>query len=368
MIPGLWYSILPNTTLGIHYCFSVNEISFLRKINYFHFRMENNELQLEFFNYLKSTLPAHVSLADELCDLLNISADSAYRRLRGEKSLAFSELKIICEKFHVSLDQVLNLQNDTVAFRAPDLIANHATFADHMRNILKGVMYFHQFKERKMMYLCKDAPFWYFYVYPELAAFKTFFFLRSLRNESSVLNKKFSLKEFPFDDCFAIGQQMLKAFNEIHCEELWNNESWNSTINQVAYYREAGIFGSTEDYERVVDSILKTIDHLELQATAGQKFMSGDSDLKYRAPIQFYVNDLIIGNNTIYGDVGGNKISWVTYSVLNTLVTQDKRFNDHLFQNFYTLRSRSTLVSGTGERERVRFFNSLRDKVNTLRK
>ena len=79
--------------------------------------MENNELQLEFFNYLKSTLPAHLSLADELCDLLNISADSAYRRLRGEKSLTFSELKTICEKFHVSLDQVLNLQNDTVAFQ-----------------------------------------------------------------------------------------------------------------------------------------------------------------------------------------------------------------------------------------------------------
>jgi hypothetical protein len=229
-------------------------------------------------------------------------------------------------------------------------------------------MYFHQFKEKKMMYLCKDASLWYFYVYPELAAFKTFFFLRSLRSEPAIQNKKFSLQEFPFHDCFALGQQMLKAFNEIPCEELWNNESWNSTINQVAYYRDAGIFGSHDDYERVVASIHKTIDHLELQATVGQKFMPGDSDLKYRAPIQFYVNDIIIGNNTIYGEVDGNKVSWVTYSVLNTLITKDKRFNDHLFQNFYTLRSRSTLVSGTGERERVKFFNSLRDKVNTLKK
>lgn len=328
--------------------------------------MENNQLQLEFFNYLKSTLPAHVSLADELCDLLNISADSTYRRLRGEKSLTFSELKIICEKFHVSLDQVLNLQNDTVAFRAPDLVANYTSFADYLKNILQGVLYFHQFKEKKMMYLCKDASLWYFYVYPELAAFKTFFFLRSLRNEPSISNKKFSIKEFAFEDCFAIGQQMLKAFNEIPCEELWNSESWNSTINQVAYYREAGIFSSNNDYERVVESIHKTIDHLELQAAVGQKFMPGDSELKYRAPIQFYVNDIIIGNNTIYGEVDGNKVSWVTYSVLNTLVTKDKRFNDHLFQNFYTLRSRSTLVSGTGEKERVKFFNSVRDKVNTF--
>lgn len=330
--------------------------------------MGTNQPQLEFFNYLKSTLPAHVSLADELCDLLEISSDSAYRRLRGEKSLTFSELKLLCEKFHVSLDQVLNLQNDTVAFRAPDLVANYNSFADYLTNIMQGIKYFHQFKEKKMMYLCKDASLWYFYVYPELAAFKTYFFLKSIRNEPSVTQKKFSLSEFAFEDCFAIGQQMLKAFNEIPCEEIWNRESWNSTINQVAYYREAGLFSTPKDCELVIDSMLKTIDHLESQAAKGQKFMPGDSEMLYRAPIQFYVNDLIIGNNTIYGEVDGNKISWVTYSVLNILVTKDKRFNEHLFSNFYTLRSRSTLVSGTGERERVRFFNSLREKVNTLRK
>ena len=330
--------------------------------------METNQLQQEFFTYLKSTLPIHISLADELCDLFNISADSAYRRLRGEKSLTFAELRTICEKFHVSLDQVLNLQNDTVAFRAPDLTANYKTFADYLTNIMMGVKFFHQFREKKMMYLCKDASLWYFYVFPEMAAFKTFFFLRSLRNEPAFSQAKFSYKELPFADCYAIGQEMLRLFNEIPCEELWNNESWNSTINQVSYYRDAGLFKTNDDCEIVIDSMLRTIDHLEKQAAIGQKFMPGDSELRYRAPIQFYVNDLIIGNNTIYGEVDGNKVSWVTYSVLNILFTKDKRFNEHLFQNFYTLRSRSTLVSGTGERERVRFFNSLRDKVNTLRK
>jgi BetR domain len=249
--------------------------------------METNQLQQEFFIYLKSTLPTHLSLADELCDVLNISADSAYRRLRGEKSLTFAELKTICEKFHVSLDQVLNLQNDTVAFRAPDLTADYKTFADYLTNIMMGVKFFHQFKEKKMMYLCKDASLWYFYVFPEMAAFKTFFFLRSLRNEPALSHAKFSFKELPFTDCFEIGQEMLRLFNEIPCEELWNNESWNSTINQVAYYREAGLFKTNDDCELVIDSMLKTIDHLEHQATVGQKFMPGDSELRYRAPDTF---------------------------------------------------------------------------------
>jgi hypothetical protein len=118
----------------------------------------------------------------------------------------------------------------------------------------------------------------------------------------------------------------------------------------------------------VIESLIKTINHLELQAEKGQKFLPGESELRYRAPIYFYVNDLLLGNNTVYGEVDGNKVSWVSYSVLNTLLCRDKRFNDHIFSNFNSLKSRSTLISSSGERERVRFFNSLRERVNTLTK
>jgi len=39
-----------------------------------------------------------------------------------------------------------------------------------------------------------------------------------------------------------------------------------------------------------------------------------------------------------------------------------------VFENFNTLLSRSTLISATGEKERNRFFNAMRDRVNSLKK
>ncbi|MGZ3951847.1 MAG: helix-turn-helix domain-containing protein, partial [Flavisolibacter sp.] len=56
------------------------------------------DLQQQLFNYIKDSQP-HISLADELCDLLEISYDSAYRRIRGEKPLTLLELKALCEKY-----------------------------------------------------------------------------------------------------------------------------------------------------------------------------------------------------------------------------------------------------------------------------
>ena len=46
--------------------------------------MESNELQKQFFTQLKGRLPQHLSMVDEIAELLNISNDSSYRRIRGE--------------------------------------------------------------------------------------------------------------------------------------------------------------------------------------------------------------------------------------------------------------------------------------------
>jgi len=55
--------------------------------------MQANELQLQFFNHLKSILPSHISMVDELTDLLDLSYDSVYRRIRGEKPIDLNELR-----------------------------------------------------------------------------------------------------------------------------------------------------------------------------------------------------------------------------------------------------------------------------------
>ena len=69
-----------------------------------------------FFQFVKSKLPSHLSLVDELADLLEISIDSAYRRIRGEKSISLEEVKTLCAHFQISLDHVLNVESNSTVF------------------------------------------------------------------------------------------------------------------------------------------------------------------------------------------------------------------------------------------------------------
>src|SRR5258706_5287500 len=144
--------------------------------------METYEIQQQFFNHLKGVLPPHLSLVDELCDLLGLSADSVYRRIRGEKPIALSELKMICEKYHISLDHVLQLQNDSVVFQAPEIDRQELSFPDYMKGIISQLKYFNSFEKKQLLYLCKDFPVWHFYIYPEIAAFKTFVWAKTVQN------------------------------------------------------------------------------------------------------------------------------------------------------------------------------------------
>ena len=98
------------------------------------------------------------------------------------------------------------------------------------------------------------------------------------------------------------------------------------------------------------------------------KFLPGATDVGHRASLQVYVNELILGNNTILLKLDDQRVSTVTYSVLSYLMTRDSRFADKAFSTFNILLSRSSLISGTGEKDRNRFFNTLRDKVNAIRK
>jgi len=329
--------------------------------------MNSPDFQQAFFGKIRQSLPPHVSLADELVELLGLSHDSIYRRIRGEKPITMNELKHLCEHFHISLDQVLEIKSEAVLFQAPDINEPTPVFTEYLQGILKQFSYFNSFSSRKMFYLCKDLPFWYFYIFPEVAAFKTFCWIKTVQNHKDYADKKFSFNEFPFDDCFQIGQKILKEYNRLPCVELWNFESLSSTLRQIEYYKDAGLFASKADLGIVIDSFHATIEHLKKQASSGSRFLPGDEHRSSDEQYELYINEVILGNNTIMLELDSTPHCFINYNVLSYLFTKDTRFTKQAFASFKNLMSRSTNISATGEKFRNKYFEYQFEKLLALR-
>jgi hypothetical protein len=58
---------------------------------------------------------------------------------------------------------------------------------------------------------------------------------------------------------------------------------------------------------------------------------------------------------------------YLTYNVINLLVTTDPRFCAQIERSIRVLMQKSTLISGTSAKERNRFFNHLEEKVRAAR-
>jgi hypothetical protein len=94
--------------------------------------MENRPHQINFVAHLKKAIPATLNMADEVSELLKISADSAYRRLRGETDFSLEEMVLLAHNYNLSLDSVLLNSSKMVSFRMNELSAQISGIADYL--------------------------------------------------------------------------------------------------------------------------------------------------------------------------------------------------------------------------------------------
>ena len=325
--------------------------------------MTSGELQQQIFNAIKSKAGENLLLADEIAKLLDISTDSAYRRIRGEKTISLDELHTLCSHYAISLDKLMGVQSGGFMFEGNFLDSKTFRFDAYLKSVMNNLAYISSFKEKEYFYLCKDSPFFHHFYFREFAAFKYYFWMGTLFFFPEFRNKKISLEEYS-DELFRIGQKILDIYDHIDSVEIWNIESLNGTLRQIDYYQDGGMFESDDDIIRVYEAIEKIMDHLEKQAELGYKFKYGDPERKPLGRYRMYFNEVVLGDNQMLGIMDGSKIAYVPHSGVNYLITRDVTYCDHFHHYLQNLMKRSTLISEVSEKERARFFRIIRDKIN----
>jgi len=215
-----------------------------------------------------------------------------------------------------------------------------------------------------MYYLCKDIPLFHHYQFKKLAAFKYYFWHKTLLRSPAFVTKKISLKEYP-DEIFEIGKKALDTYNQLDSFEIWNMESLNGTLRQVEYYQDTKAFQSEGDLYQVYQALDQLFTQLQTQAELGYKFDSSDPEKKRLADFHMYFNEVVIGDNSILALLDNSKICFLTHTGINFMLTRDIDFCENMYNYYQNLMRKSTLISTVSERERSKFFKVLRNRIAT---
>ncbi len=319
------------------------------------------------FQRIREILPPQASLVDVISEVLHVSSDSAYRRIRGETPLILEEARQICLHFNLSLDQILNIRSGYTLFQTTRINNNGYSFENYLQDILNHLENINSFIYKQLIYLTKDIPIFYNFSSDALFAFRYFFWMKSILLHPSYKDAKFSV------DCLTpeiklIGNKIIRNYINIPSTEILNTECVDSLIFQIEYYKDAGYFYCKSDVLLVYEGLENQVEHIRDQAEAGCKFLKGENPQYKKDNYKCVFNRVLLGDTTILIITDHLKTLFLNYDALNYMITRDEKFCNDVHTDMVNLIKQSTQISSVSEKQRNSFFNILLSKIEARKK
>ncbi len=311
----------------------------------------------ELISVLKSQIPQEENPAEVIVNLLSVSKEGAYRRLRGDIQFSLDEAIIIAKHLGISLDNLIEIDwNDKYTFHImpftinPTLKEYHQTLTDIMDsyNYVKDDPNSYSYIVSKVF-----SPTFYF-KYKEFSKFVIFKWIYLHQNGTKY--STFSDVKVPaaVEDLYS---PFISAAFQVQTTYILNGFMFSALANDLYYLLRIKLL-TKEDIEILKTQIIMIINDLEETASRGY--------YKNGAKVNIYIADNHFDTSYHYLNGKGFEACGIGVyglnflSCLNPKIAQDQKIW------IESLINHSTSVTQCGEAQRLAFFNKQRKIFNDI--
>ena len=296
-----------------------------------------------------------VKLTEKIAEILDVSFDSAYRRVSNKVEFTISEVEKMALHYKFSIDEVLFLSSkNNVLFLTPDTVKDAKSFIDFLQGTNKMIFDYMNKPNTTIYYAAKDIPFYYTVGQNYLSKLKTYIWLYST-------NKKFNSNKIAFSD-FNVSPEIKKEtmrisfLNEtINSVEIWNLSTIDSTLYAIEYLKKAKLI-TQEDIKSIIYELKELLNTIKLHASNGKK--------EYGKKIELYYNSLYLLNNSILLQSDDSTTGIIQYNLIEYLNTKNYKICRQLNEYFdYQIHFSKNLTKSNDE-DRNNFFDLLNKKID----
>jgi hypothetical protein len=294
-----------------------------------------------------------------LSELLNVSEDSAYRRISGRTNLSIQEGLLIAEEMNISLDDIQQKNRGTIAFERRSTLKTENDIAIHLKEMGEMMKLQIQDAGGPSIYTTKDIPVFYHFYKNELGAFKVYCWHRAL-NTSKELNAPFDPSKYTNDYHNLFGS-IRSLYSKVPSIEIWSEIAVLGFIRQLQYYYDSGLMGTREMALLLIEQHQSIFDLMQEQARLGKKIdeHGNPTDADY----ELYFNELFVMDNAAFANLKSQKIFFSSYAYFNYIPTIDPLFCNDVEQWLQNQMKRSIKLSSGREKERNLFFKNIRKEL-----
>lgn len=308
------------------------------------------------FSIIKDKLPKNVSFIDEIADVLDISYDASYRRVKGKTALTFKEGLLLSNHFNIKLDNLfLDTKKGTgkiVVEKTHHIVSDNFlhTFFEKSEKETQVIL---DSEGGRIINCAKDYPLYH----TDNGSFSMFriYVLINMLSKDPIL-KKTPFSEFnPSDEFLEKYNTFLIQYRKVSLIELWNDSTIDNVLNQIQYFFEVGLTTKKEALS-ILDGLMESLKLIKIEAKNQKRKDSGNK-------FQLYHNNIISLLNTVLMQTDRENIVFVPFTNLTYFKVTDKNTTDQIEQHLKTQLEFSNNLSGKAAVERNKFFNAIYQKI-----
>lgn len=322
--------------------------------------MERKLLHYLFLDALYKKVPKKSELADDIADMLNLDKISVYRRLRGSVRFSVDEMGVIARKYEISLDELLdniskkNIQSIKFDFPIiPDinnsnderLEENYELYTQYLSGenseiggamgILNRIFYI-QHEQLTRFFLFKWGRY-----YTNEKQYKRFETVQIDERQQQIIEMELSLLN-----------KYKKTFY------IWDSQIIPNLVRDIKYYESIDSINK-EEKQLIKEDLFQLLDRLEAMAIAGKHSETGNK-------FELYSASMNINTSHVYLHADDFWAYYLNIHLIRAIITYDHTFCMEMKRWINSLKASSVLISESGEKERLLFFNKQREAVDSL--
>lgn len=297
-----------------------------------------SDFQVSFFERLKTALPDYQNLAQSVADALNISMNEAYKKIRGNSALSLQQTVQLSDTFNVPVVYNPN-RSSSVTFNFLS-VNEDLNMVNYLGDLLANLKLIQQSKTKHITITTDDIPIFHFFKYPELTAFKLFFWANNkLKFDGSTIS----------DEIIALSQELHRLYLEIPSTEIWAKDTVHGTIEQIRYAFEAGHISSKALAEKVVEQVRYCLTDMNMYAISSKKTIDPDHTFNW-------YNCDVLGSIAYLVDFKDSMLCFNRFNTFNYLKTDDQFYCEQTKRWMQGLINKSVAFSGQGEKHRNKYL------------
>lgn len=315
-----------------------------------------------FVETLKNKIPKKTQLANFISEILAMEKETAYRRLRGVTMFTFGEAAILSQKLNFSLDEiVINIeQSKTVS----NMMMN-SFYAEKKKgteeNSYSAISFVKDFVEDKNAEFgmaLKSIPFPMLIPYKSISDYYKYKYKLHEKETSHPLHFKDIKQLLDWEKENVEGTYDL-FHNISHTIYIWDKKIIPIIVQDILYFKSLGLM-TDNDVADLKKELFLLMEELETIASKGVFEDTGNK-------CDIYISDEDIDTTYSYLWSETRCASILITHFMYMLISYNNKSKCEETRNWVTsMKFNSTLISGTGGKDRVLFFKQQREAIETL--